>query len=240
MTKSLQEANLRASSLESGFNKLIEENRNRPIQSTIIGGTQDRIMRQKAIEVGAVNSTIQAIQGNITNARETAAKTVELEFEPIETKLKQQLSQLEMNYNLFNSSEKKQADALTNQLTAQLEQVKVQKEEKNAINEVMLTVAQNGGDQATIANIMKAKTVEEAMLLASGATKITSPAGLQGLTENDIIRVGTDIYKKGTKNYLTQADTTKDWTITKDADGFIVTGKQIGRASCRERVSSPV
>lgn len=93
-----------------------------------------------------------------------------------------------------------------------------QKTVENNISNIVLTAAQKGADMNTLNSIRNAKTLDEAILVASGATPILTPAGLAGLTENDIMRVGSKIYKKG-KNWLTDAVDNTPQKIGTDANG---------------------
>lgn len=94
-----------------------------------------------------------------------------------------------------------------------------QKNTEENISNIVLTAAQNpNADINTLNAIRGAKTLDEAILIASGATPILTPAGLSGLTEDQIIRVGNKIYKKGVNLLAPQAEA-GTWSIETDADG---------------------
>ena len=56
-----------------------------------ITGQQAAVQRQKAIEIGALSTRQAALQGNIALARDRAQRTVDLQFAPLEQRLKNTL-----------------------------------------------------------------------------------------------------------------------------------------------------
>lgn len=163
-TKELQALMPQIARLEADFNKIAEENQNRPISSRIIGGTQDRLQRQKAIELAGLSAIAQAYQGNIQLATQTAKDMVEMELAPIQTRIDDQKWQIEQVYEQLTSAEQKKADSLNLVLDERNRLLEEEKERKMNIANVGLVAAQNGADQATIEKIMNAKTYGEAII----------------------------------------------------------------------------
>ena len=217
----LNEINAQIKSLTAAYNTRITDNQGRPILNAIIGGQESLLRRQQAAEVGELTAISQALQGSITMAEKTAKNAIDVKYEPMENQLKQQLQQIEFLYNDLSRADQKKADSQTALLNERLRVIEEQKTVENNISNIVLTAAQKGADMNTLNSIRNAKTLDEAILVASGATPILTPAGLAGLTENDIMRVGNKIYKKG-KNWLAPEEEVGDMTPQKigtDANG---------------------
>lgn len=215
----LQDVNKQIASLTAAYNQRITDNQGRPILNAIIGGQESLLRRQQAAEVGGLSAIAQALQGNITLAQNTAKDAINVKYEPMENQLKQQLQQIEFLYNDLSRADQKKADAQTALLNERLRVMEEQKNTETNISNIVLTAAQNpNADINTLNAIRSAKTLDEAILIASGATPILTPAGLSGLTENQIIRVGNKIYKKGINLLAPQAEA-GTWSIETDATG---------------------
>jgi len=166
MTKQLSDVNAQLAAKTGEFNSLIEQNRNKAINSRIIGGTEDKLVRQKGIETGTLSSIAQAIQGNISTAKQTAEDTIKFQYAPLEQELELKKMQLERAYDTFDASEKKRADQLLATIEAQKEQVTAEKAVKSKINDVMIAASKNGADAQTLKQIMASKDEQEAILAA--------------------------------------------------------------------------
>ena len=215
----LQDVNKQIASLTAAYNQRITDNQGRPILNAIIGGQESLLRRQQAAEVGGLSAIAQALQGNITLAQNTAKDAINVKYEPMENQLKQQLQQIEFLYNDLSRADQKKADSQTALLNERLRVMEEQKNTEENISNIVLTAAQNpNADINTLNAIRGAKTLDEAILIASGATPILTPAGLAGLTENQIIRIGNKIYKKGINLLAPQAEA-GTWSIETDAAG---------------------
>lgn len=210
----LQEINRQIAEANAKFEKMSVDNQGRPVLTAMIGGQESLIRRQQAAEVGSLAAIAQALQGNITLAQNTAKDAINVKYEPLENQLQQQLQQINFIYNDLSRADQKRADAQKLVLEERARELEEQKTNENNILNVALTAAQNGADINTLNAIRTAKTLDEAILRASGATPILTPAGLTGLTEDQIIRIGGKIYKKG-KNYLTPKEEIGDLTPQK-------------------------
>ena len=168
MTSQLADVNAQLAAKTGEFNSLIEQNRGKAINSRIIGGTEDRLVRQKGIETGTLSSIAQAIQGNISTAKQTAEDTIAFQYAPLEQELELKKMQLERAYDTFDASEKKRADDLLATITAQKEQVTAEKAVRSKINDVMISASKNGADAETLKQIMASKD-ESGAILAAGS-----------------------------------------------------------------------
>lgn len=217
--KQLSETTMQRATAQAKYTQLAEQVKNQPLSSRIIGGTQDRLLRQSAIEAGSLATIEQAIQGNIDFARQTAKEVVDLEFEPLQTVIEQQKAQLELNYDLFTGAEKRRADARIASVNAQLADIAEKKAEKEAVYNTMTVAAQYGASTDVLEAIKKASSKEiAAIIAANGATYISSPTQLAGLKEADLIRDGKNVYKKGKTNYLAQPASQSDYKLEKIGD----------------------
>jgi len=209
--------------IQADYASIEEQNRNRPISSRIIGGTADKLQRQKAIELAGLSAVAQAYQGNVDMARIMANDAVNVQFQDIENYNNNLKTQLETIYKDLSREDKVRADQLNLVIAERERQIETEKNNALGIQSLALDIAQAGADSATVSSILKAKDINEAMLLASGATYISNPAQLIGLKESDLIRVGDRIYKKGTKNWLqVMTADTQDWTTISDSAGNLI------------------
>jgi len=214
----LQEINKQIAAKTAEFQNAIAAQEGRIASASSIYGRQALLQRQQAAEVAGLSAIAQALQGNITLAQNTAKDAINVKYEPMENQLKQQLQQINFIYNDLSRADQKRADAQKLVLEERARELEEQKTTENNISNIALTAAQKGADINTLNSIRNAKTLDDAILVASGATPILTPAGLAGLTENDIMRVGSKIYKKG-KNWLTDAVDNTPVKIGSDANG---------------------
>jgi hypothetical protein len=166
MTKQLADVNAQLAAKTGEFNSLIEQNRGKAINSRIIGGTEDRLVRQKGIETGTLSSIAQAIQGNISTAKQTAEDTIAFQYAPLENELELKKMQLERAYDTFDASEKKRADQLLQVMNEQKAQITAEKAVKSKINDIMISASKNGADAETLKAIMASKDEQSATLAA--------------------------------------------------------------------------
>lgn len=162
----LQNLNTQIAAAKAQFDKLAEQNANRPIESRIIGGTADRIQRQAAIELGGLSSMAQALQGNINMATDIAQKMVDIKYEPIQMDIDNKKWQLEQIYSQLDREEKRRADALQLTLNERQRLIDENKEKETNISNIMMVAAQNGADSTILQKIMKATDIGSAIMAA--------------------------------------------------------------------------
>lgn len=185
-TNQLQDLNKQIAAATAAFNKQVvgAESQTADITTGVVGGQVNMIRRQQAAEVGALTSVAQAVQGNIELAYQTAEKSINLKYEPLENQLKQELQQLDFIYQDLSSAEKKQADSRATLLNERLRLIEEQKTEENNVNNIALEAAKNGADMNTINKIRNSKTVGEAITAAGNSLS----AGTDGAPK----KIGTD------------------------------------------------
>jgi len=159
----LQALNTQAAQLTAEFNKAIEGLSAGTGLSTTIAGKQGQLRRQAAVELGAITSIAQAVQGNIALAESTAKRTVDLEFEDEENKLKTLGFQLDFIKEDLTDAQTKKADALKADITRRENEIAEQKEERNAIFALSVKAVENGAPQEIAQKMQLAKTKEEAL-----------------------------------------------------------------------------
>lgn len=148
--------------LKAQYEQLAVENRNRPVTMGSIQGTESQIryaqasaLNVKASEVNMKVAQAQAMQGNISLAKESAAKAVELRFSAIEDQLRIKTQQLQLIQPMLDKQERIQAAALQRQYQDQQAAVAEAKAKANQINEIMLNAAEAGADAKTLESISK-------------------------------------------------------------------------------------
>jgi hypothetical protein len=187
-TRRLQELNTQIAQLTGEFNVLEQQQELDPDLTTVgeVVGRQAAIRRQRATEVGALTSIAQAVQGNLQLAQQTAARTVDLEFEPIEAEIDALKFFLDQNAESFNRSEQRRAQQLQIQLQERERLIETQKEERKSI----LQIAQNAANPA---DVLASRSVEDALIVAESRPDPLAQAEL------DKIRAQTDEIRRRTE-----------------------------------------
>lgn len=167
------------------FNSLQEQNANLPIANRIIGGTQDRLMRQKAIEVAGLSAVAQAYQGNVNMARNLAKDAINAQYQDQTTYIDNLNSQIQNSYTDLTAAEKKRADELLIVNNERIRNIEVEKEVKTNINNLAITAAQNGADPATVKTILSSKTEGEAIINSGQYIKVPEKSSVSWDTFSD-------------------------------------------------------
>jgi len=166
--KQLQEINLQIAQRSGEFDKLAisKEGQGRGIVSPIVSGQQAVIRRQQAIEIGALASVSQAMQGNIALAQQTAQRTVDLEFQDREQEIDNLKTQLELNRDTLTREDRKRTQQLDIVLNERSRLLQEEKSDREQVFNIGLTAQKYGADAKTAQSILEAKTPEEALLNA--------------------------------------------------------------------------
>ena len=165
------------------FNSLQEQNANQPISSRIIGGTQDRLLRQKAIEVAGLSAVAQAYQGNVDMARGIASDAINAQYQDQANYYNSLNDQISNAYTDLNTAEKKKADQLTLVNNERLRLIEEEKEVKTNINNLAIEIAQNGADPATVSNVLKSATYGDAIKNSGKFIKTSSTSTWDTFTD---------------------------------------------------------
>ena len=124
-------------------------------------------LRQNAIQSLTIGAQAQALQGNIALAQQQVNRAVDLEFKPIEDRLDFLKTAYTLNKDILDREDKKRSEQLQIQLDERARILNEQKIEKNGIYDVMTRVASFGAPQSVVDSIRGAKTLGEAISLAS-------------------------------------------------------------------------
>jgi len=167
--KQLQEINLQIAQRSGEFDKLAisKEGQGRGIVLPIISGQQAVIRRQQAIEIGALASVSQAMQGNIALAQQTAQRTVDLEFQDREQEIDNLKTQLELNRDTLTREDRKRTHQLDIVLNERSRLLQEEKNDKTFVSNLMLKVAEQGGSASLLKSIRES-TPDSAIEVASG------------------------------------------------------------------------
>lgn len=162
----LKNLNTQIASVKAEYDKISNQVKDSSGLTRIVGGTQDRLARQSAVELGGLSSMAQSLQGNVQMAQNIADKTIAIKYEPVEQEIANQKFQLEQVYSQLSRDEKKKADALKITLDERQRLIDDEKETEANINKIMTAAAQNGADTTTLQKIMGAKDVNQAVINA--------------------------------------------------------------------------
>lgn len=174
MTKELIDLNSQIAQRKNFFTQQIQTAEDKAIPTPFIVGEQTQIQRQSAIELGALASVAQALQGNIQLANDTIDRTLKLEFEPVENRINNIKSLLDLNYQDLTTQEKKRADLTTVLLNQQQKMVDdIKSAKKDAYNAVINSDASVGQKSQAALNIAQANNTDDiyGIALKYGAPK---------------------------------------------------------------------
>jgi len=170
----LQEINKQIASANAAFEKASLDNQGRPVLNAMIGGQESLIRRQQAVEIGALTSMAQALQGNITLAEQTAKNAINIKYEGIQNQIDLEKNQLENIYNDLDRADQAKADTRLKILSERQRLLEEQKTKDNDINNILLQAAQGGADTNTLNKIRQSKTVIEAIANSDGFLNTTN------------------------------------------------------------------
>lgn len=185
--------------IQADYNRIAEENLNRPISSRIIGGTADRIQRQKAVELAGLSAVAQAYQGNVEMARVMAQDAINAQYQDQTNyfnALKTQLDSIEAD---LSREEKVKFDQLKTVIADRERLIEKEINEAERKSDLMIAVAQKGADAGIIRKIQNAKTYEDAIILAQPFLK-------ESISINDQMTLLEGGYKIGADGQI-QVDT---------------------------------
>jgi hypothetical protein len=155
--------------LAAGINNI----ENQAIPMEFITGQQASLQRQAAIvrasksaEIGMYTAQLQAKNGSLTLALDTAQRAVDVKYAPIKEYLSIAQQQLEAIQPILNRDEKRQAEKrsfILEQYNSQIADAKILEKQKN---DIILTATQSGAPGELVDQAGKAKTpLEVAKLL---------------------------------------------------------------------------
>lgn len=124
-------------------------------------------LRQNAIQSLTIGAQAQALQGNIALAQQQVNRAVDLEFRPIEDRLEFLKTAYSLNKDILDREDKRRSEQLQIQLDERTRILNEQKVERNGIYDVMNRVASFGAPQSVVDSIRSAKSIGEAITLAT-------------------------------------------------------------------------
>ena len=168
ITKQIEEQNLLVTQKANQYQKNIQmlSGQGRGITTGIISGQTDRERRLAAADIGAETAILQAMQGNLTLAKQTAQDAIDLKYQPIEDEIAQKLQLLELNAPNFTAEEKKKADITAGILQEQQQQIADRKQVEGDVSNVLAEAAKNGATQDVLQKIKSAQNVNDAIINA--------------------------------------------------------------------------
>lgn len=159
-----------------------------------IYGRQALIQRQKAVELAGLSAVAEAYRGNITLATDTIEKAVNAEYKPQEDYLANLKTQLDFSYKDMDAAEKKKADQLKLVADERTNLIEKEKNEKIAINKIMLDAAKGGADSETIKKIQGVKTEAEAIEIAAAGGFLKDLSKIPNIQVVGQDEMGNNIY----------------------------------------------
>lgn len=172
--KKLTDLNAQIAQRTGEYDKLSAslEGQGRGLTTGLVTGQQGAVARQKAVEIGALSSVAQALQGNIALAKQTAEDTVNLEFSDKEQEIKNLQTLLDLNKDTLTSAEKKQADQLAQTLAERTRLLDQQKQDRKDVLSLIPDAIEGGASNEVLSQMTKAKNIEEALNIGGPALRM--------------------------------------------------------------------
>lgn len=175
--KELAEINKRIKMLQADALEGEEKARERGETIGFATGEAARVRRNFAIEAIRLSALSEAMQGNVTFARQQAQSALDAEFKEEEEKLRVARKNLLDNYDSFTPAEKKRADAALLALDEQDAFVKEQKASRKMSEDIAIEVAATGKATNEQLDAIRNADPVEAARLSSEFLGGKAPAG---------------------------------------------------------------
>lgn len=127
LTKELNQINSEINIKNAEYDKLNVDIEGKPIPLEFQTGQKAQVARQKASEIGLLVARAQGAQGNLTLAKESASKAVDLRYEGVEDQIKVKLAQLALLKPTLDKQDQAQADYLAEQHKNELDKIAEEK-----------------------------------------------------------------------------------------------------------------
>lgn len=157
-----------------------------------IYGRQALAQRQKAVELAGLSAVAQSYQGNIELANNTAKNGIDALYKPQEdyiANLKDQLASIESD---LTREEKTRANSLQMVLDERARLIEEEKEEKQNISNLALSVAEKGVDSSIVTSIMNSKNYADAIKIGGEYLGIDTESSIPQSIGKDA--EGNDLY----------------------------------------------
>jgi hypothetical protein len=147
--------------------------------SAVLNAQTAGLQRAQAADIGLTTAQIQAKQGDLTLAMNTAQNAVNAKYSTIEDNIKTQQAQLAALAPALSAEEKTTALAQQQVLKDQADAVQAKKDAETQINNVALQAAQAGASSDVIAAISQSPDVVSAIAAAAPALGAAATQKLQ-------------------------------------------------------------
>jgi len=202
LMRELQQTNARIRTRMAEYDKFMGQQEGRGLIYGDMIGRKANIQRQKASEIGLLQSIALGQQGQVELAKSFADRAVDVKYSVYENNLDIYEAQLAALTPILNEEEKARAAARTEMINQERTRIQDQKNEEKQIQELALTAQQNGADGALVNQIMNAPSIQEAAVIAgelarSGGWKyVKTPA-----ERDDLAAQGYEIVQSGGRTY---------------------------------------
>jgi hypothetical protein len=159
--------------------------------SAVLAAQNAGLTKARAADIGITTAQIQAKQGDLTLAMNTAQQAVDAKYSTIEDNIKTSQAQLAAIQPMLSEDEKTQALAQQQVLQDQANAVAAQKETETQINNVALQAAQAGASPDVLAAIQNSTDVVSAIAAAAPALGAKVANDLKQQTFDNAIKLRT-------------------------------------------------
>jgi hypothetical protein len=178
--------------------------------SAVLAAQNAGLTKARAADIGLTTAQIQAMQGNLTLAMNTAQEAVNAKYDTIEDNIKTSQAQLAAIQPMLDEEQKTQATAQAAYLQEQQEAVADQKDAETQINNVALQAASAGATPDVIAAISSAPDVISAIAAATPALGAAAAAKAQQQAFADNIQLQQLYISQGNLSLAQQKQAEED------------------------------
>ncbi len=149
----LSSINKQYNSIKAEYDRLISQNANRNIQSSIIGGTRSKLELEKSQKLGDLATKALAIQGDIAAAKSNADMVINDKYDALVQELDLRREQLSDARESLSAEDKKRADKELLLIEARQKDIAQQKENEKSISNLLIDAASAGVSQEVLDKI---------------------------------------------------------------------------------------
>jgi len=156
-----------AVNLENQMNQALLNTAPEGMGQRALVGEKARIQNSYMLQIGANSAMQQALQGNIELAIQTATKTVNAAYEPIENDLKVALQKLEFKQGDLTKAEAKANEAQKQAILDEQAKITDEKNTKNTLMQMAVEAGKNGASNEVMNAIINSTDASEAFKIGA-------------------------------------------------------------------------
>lgn len=170
-TSKLKEINAQIAQKIGEYQKANLDIEGKPIPLGLLRGQQAMLQQQQAVDVGVLQGQAEALKGNLELSYNLIDRAMAMKFDPIQQQIDNTMNFLQLNSQDLSREEQKQAQKIEAVMQLRQQALDAAKEVQSRNRDLMLAVAQNGGDPRLVDF---SKSFEENLINAAPYLKAAS------------------------------------------------------------------